>query len=162
MTLYFYRFQGVVSPPRLRDDLPRVRPRPERRPRLGQVPLVRQGVLRPVQRQLAPGGDVRAVRAEAGGAEQGRLRAQRFRRRGGLRGRRLGGAEPGQAGGRHQAVPDVPRADRAGRRVRADDVQALQARLLLVLPDFARREFTKEKEQTTFLEKRNAFISFKA
>ena len=37
-------------------------------------------------------------------------------------------------GGEHQALPHVRRPHREGRRLRADDVQAVQARLLLVLP----------------------------
>lgn len=41
----------------------------------------------------------------------------------------------------HQAVPHVPRAHREGRGLRADDVQAVQTRLLLVLSRFLRCEY---------------------
>lgn len=40
-----------------------------------------------------------------------------------------------------QAVPDVPRANREGRGMRANDVQTMQTRVLLVLPGFPGRKF---------------------
>ena len=110
--------------------------RHRRRPQGCEVPELLQGVLLPLQRQLAPGEDLRSVRPRPSQAQEhghrGRGPARRHlscrlgvpvhaeRRR---RGRRGG----------HQAVPHVPRAHRAGRRLRADDVQEVQTRVLLVL-----------------------------
>ena len=52
-------------------------------------------------------------------------------------------AGPGRLGQRRddQEVSDVQRAYRARRRLRADDVQAVQTRVLLVLPQLARCEW---------------------
>ena len=47
----------------------------------------------------------------------------------------------GWRGRGHQAVPHVPRAHRAGRGVRPDDVPPLQAPVLLVLHGLARRQY---------------------
>ena len=50
----------------------------------------------------------------------------------------------GWRGRGHQAVPHVPRAHRAGRGVRPDDVPPLQAPVLLVLHGLARREYNSQ------------------
>ncbi|KAE8750145.1 hypothetical protein FOCC_FOCC003269 [Frankliniella occidentalis] len=86
------------------------------------LPVLRHGLLLRVPHRVAPGRHlVRGEPEATGGAGAAARSAAALRL------------------GPHQAVPHVPGAHREGRGLRADDVQALQARLLLVLPRLARR-----------------------
>ena len=129
--------QGLRSPvSRLR------RVRLCRRPQGCEVPELFQGILLPMQRQLAPRQDLRPVRPEPRPQEH-RYRGRRAARRHLSRGLRLPVRTERRWARRsgHQAVPYVPRAYREGRRLRADDVQEVQARVLLVLPGIPRRKW---------------------
>ncbi len=91
------------------------------------MPELRKGILRPLLRQLAPQQNLRAKRQRnvLGPSLSFRPQPRRFRRG-------------------NQAMSDVSRADRERRRMRANDVQAMQTRFLLVLPREPRRRFSLE------------------
>ena len=89
-----------------------------------------EGVLLVVLGHVAPGQDVRGARKVAGQASRNiSVPFRNVRKR-----KRLGG---GHRRHRDQALSRLQRAHRERHRLRADDVQALQARLLLVLPGVA-------------------------
>lgn len=90
------------------------------------LPVLRHGLLLGVPRRVAPRRHL--VRGEPAAPRRARPAARP--------------AAPLRLGP-HQALPHVPGAHREGRGLRADDVQALQARLLLVLPRLARREYAQ-------------------
>ena len=83
------------------------------------LPHLRQGVLQSLLGHLAPRPLLRRERGLPSEAGRGRGRPRHVDRPDG--------------GGEHQEVPHVRRPHREGRRLCPDDVQAVQARFLLVL-----------------------------
>ena len=94
------------------------------------MPELSEGVLLHVLEHLAPGQDVRGTRKVDGEASRNiSLAFRNVRKR-----ERLGS---GHRRHRDQTLSRLQRAHRERHRLRADDVQAVQARLLLVLPGVA-------------------------